>query len=237
MIVTILILTCVIVVSSLPLVSMVFLRFGGKTLQEILTFVVAFASGALLGAAFFHLLYKSQDVDHMWPLTLAGLILFFCIEKLLHWRHCHRKECEVHDLTHANLVGSGIHNCIDGIIIATAFLKDIPMGLIISLAIITHELPQKMEDLHIWEKKIGRKKALLQNLLSSSIILLGAFAILLLHARGAYVDFLLPMAAGGFICIACTDFIPELHENVDLKATSLQMAFMFAGIGIMWLLR
>ncbi len=190
-----------------------------KSLNKILLFLVSFATGALLGGAFFHLIpegYEELKIIKTILLILSGFILFFIIEKLLHWHHCHKEggTCEKHPFTYLILFGDGVHNFIDGLIIASSFIISIPFGIITSLLIMSHELPQEIGDFGVLVYGgFTRTKALFYNFLSQLTSVLGGilgFYFLQLHESAVM---LLPFAAGGFIYIAVMDLIPEIFKE------------------------
>ncbi|MEM1524862.1 MAG: ZIP family metal transporter, partial [Nitrososphaerales archaeon] len=116
--------------SLISLIGFIFLSLNEKVLHKLLIILVAFASGALLGGSFFHLIPESYGKIGDTSLTyiLLSILLFFIIEKFLRWRHCHKVECDTHAFAYLNLIGDGIHNCIDGMIIAASFLSSIELG-------------------------------------------------------------------------------------------------------------
>jgi len=204
-----------------------------KSLNKTLLFLVAFATGALLGGAFFHLIpeaFEELKTLKTFLLVLTGFLLFFLIEKFLHWHHCHKQgKCEQHPFTYLILFGDGIHNFIDGLIIASSFLISIPFGIITSIIIMTHELPQEIGDFGVLlYGGFSKSKALFYNLLSQLTSVLGGilgFYFLQLHN---YSIMLLPFAAGGFIYIAFMDLIPEIFkEKNPIKFVANLIAIIF----------
>ncbi len=213
--------------------------------------LVSFAIGALLGAAFLGLLphaLETPDVDaHQIALTvLIGLLGFFLLEKLVLWRHCHTHDCEahVHDIEHARkmstgmliLIGDGVHNCVDGVLIAAAFLTDIHLGIVTSVAVIAHEIPQEVGDFAVLlHSGFSRSRALWYNVLSSLTTIVGGvvayFSLSLAHALVPYV---VAIAASSFIYIAVADLIPGLHKRPALSATLQQFVLISLGIGVIY---
>lgn len=191
-----------------------------KKLDKILLFLVSFAIGALLGGALFHLIPESLEKLNLIKLLIfiaLGFILFFLIEKFLHWHHCHKNEkCKIHPYTYLTLYGDGMHNFIDGLIIASSFIVSIPLGILTSIIIMAHELPQEIGDFGVLVYGgFTRVKALFYNFLSQLTSVLGGilgFYILRVHE---YAIYLLPFAAGGFIYIAVMDLIPEVFKQKD----------------------
>ena len=236
------ILASVILVSSISFVGVVFLTLKSKTLEKLLIGLVAFASGALLGGAFLHLLPESLAPGFngdVFVYVIFGIVLFFILEKFLYWRHCHEAECDVHAFAYMNLIGDGIHNFIDGIIIATSFLASVPLGITATLAIIFHEVPQEIGDFGVLVYGgIKKIRALCYNFLSALTAVFGAlFAYFLFPYVGGLTTFMLPFAAGGFIYIASTDLMPELHKRRRPKDSLIQLILLSAGILLMWSLK
>ncbi|MBD3249438.1 hypothetical protein GF336_05315 [Candidatus Woesearchaeota archaeon] len=139
------------------------------------------------------------------------------IEKFLHWHHCHKGKCDIHTFTYMNLIGDGVHNFIDGLIIAASFSVDISFGVITTIAVIAHEIPQEIGDFGVLVYGgFGRLKALAFNFLSAVTAIIGAvIGYLISGSVEGFVPFLLPFAAGGFIYIAASDLVPELHKESD----------------------
>jgi zinc and cadmium transporter len=165
---------------------------------------------------------------------LVGFTVFFLIEKLLHWHHCHEGPCEVHAFTYLILFGDGIHNFIDGLIIAASFLVDIPFGIVTTLLIIGHELPQELGDFGVLlHGGFSARKALAFNFLSQMTAVAGGIAGFLISGAAGFTTLLLPFAAGGFVYIAASDLVPELHKEKRLGKSMFYFAFFLIGIGFM----
>jgi zinc and cadmium transporter len=211
--------------------------------------LMSFAVGALLGDAFIHLLPEifAAGPATLRPslLVLAGLLLFFVVEKLL--RH-HHGTLHVHHHEHGgghrelatiNLIGDGIHNFIDGAVIAASYLASPTLGLATTAAVLLHEIPQEFGDFGVLvHSGLSVRKALLLNLATASTALMGALATLALGAVAGtrLTEALLPLAAGGFVYIAAADLIPELHHDRTFRALVQQASLIGAGIGVMSLL-
>jgi zinc and cadmium transporter len=166
--------------------------------------------------------------------VLAGIVLFFMLEKLVIWRHCHKMHCEVHGTAGPLiLVGDAFHNFVDGFVIAAAFLTSIPLGIAASLAVIAHEVPQEVGDFAILlENGYSKRQALLLNTLSSLATLPGAvIAYYFLAATQEAVPYILALSAASFIYIAVADLVPGLHKQVGLKPAVIQLVLIIAGIG------
>lgn len=208
--------------------------------------LVSYAIGALLGATFLeilpHAIEHSGNVHRLAATILGGILLFFVLEKLVLWRHCHHTECEAHDAhppTHDHgrsgmliLIGDTFHNFVDGVIIAGAFLENTQLGIVTALAIIAHEIPQEVGDFVILlHSGYSRARALLFNLLSSLAMLAGALlAYFALSKVDGALPYLLGLAAASMIYVAVADLIPGLHKRTELKATLQQV--LLIGLGV-----
>ncbi|MFN2310040.1 MAG: ZIP family metal transporter [Gammaproteobacteria bacterium] len=237
------------------LAAALFLVFPAALRTRLLPHLVSFAIGALLGAAFLALLphaLSSPGVDDLHTITgtvLLGLLGFFLLEKLVLWRHCHHAECEVHALdeghAHAQadngraraagnliLIGDGIHNLVDGILIAAAFMTDIHLGIVTSLAVAAHEIPQEVGDFAVLlHSGLSRARALTYNVMTSLTTVIGALlAYYGLREAEAALPFILAIAASSFIYIAVADLIPGLHKRLDGRATAQQILLIAAGV-------
>ncbi len=223
--------------SFLALAGAVTLGWSKKTLERILHALVGFSAGALLGGAFFHLIAESLEkmpTMETFYLVFAGFILFFLIERFLHWHHCHKGKCDVHVFSYLILVGDGIHNFIDGLIIAASFLIDIKVGIVTTIAVMSHELPQELGDFGVLVYGgFSRKKALLYNFASQLTSVAGGIVGFFFLGTSGLAVYLLPFAAGGFIYIGASDLIPELHKQENMKKAMTAFVFFLVGIGFM----
>jgi len=208
-----------------------------ETLDKLLMVLVAFSTGALLGGAFFHLMpeaLEAMEPSAAFRYLLAGFSIFFLIEKLLHWHHCHEEHCEVHAFTSLILFGDGIHNFIDGLVMAASFLVSIRFGIVTTLLILGHELPQELGDFGVLvHGGFSTRKALAFNFLSQMTAVAGGVAGFLFSGAAGFTALLLPFAAGGFVYIAASDLVPELHKEKRLAKSMLYFAFFLIGIGFM----
>lgn len=213
-----------------------------KLLNRIVFILVAFSAGALLSGAFFHLLpesLESLDAMKVFGFVLIGFILFFLIEKFLHWHHCHKTECKVHPFTYLILIGDGVHNFFDGLIIAASFFVSVPFGIVTTLLILGHELPQELGDFAVLVYGgFSKTKALIYNFLSQlTAIIGGVVGYFLSTSIENIVPYILPFAAGGFIYIAASDLVPELHKEPELKRSLTSFGFFIVGILFMLLIK
>ena len=225
-----------------------------------LSMLVSYAIGALLGAAFLNTLPEafelSENPTQVTSIVLMGILLFFILEKLVLWRHCHLEDCEVHapsqgvvataanqhDHDHGRsgmmiIIGDTFHNFVDGILIAAAFMVDVQLGIITSIAIIAHEIPQEAGDFVILlNSGYKRSTAFLLNLLSSLATLVGGvLAYFLLHNMDFLILPLLSLASASMIYVAMSDLIPGLHKRPEIRVTIQQVALILLGIGTIWL--
>lgn len=232
------ILSSTFLVSLISLVGIFTLAIKDNLLHKILFCLIGFSAGALIGSAFLHILpealEKSNSTNVFYCLIL-GIILFFLMERYLHWRHCHDQDCHVHAFTYLNLFGEAIHNFIDGLAIAASFIISIKLGMVTTLAIILHEIPKELGNFGVLiYGGFSRKKALLYNFISALMAIFGALAGYLISdfARG-FSNFIMPLTAGGFIYIAMSDLIPEVHKESNQKRATL--AFIAFVLGIVFM--
>jgi zinc and cadmium transporter len=253
--------------------------------------LISYAIGAMLGAVFLEILPEgikiSTDVHSFTATVLFGILLFFALEKLVIWRHCHGDHCEVHaihteeecpDIVHADnpsatkykavtakqpsmltsaniapasnshshdhgrsgmmvMIGDTFHNFVDGILIASAFMVDVKVGIVTSIAIIAHEIPQEIGDfLILLHSGYSKKQAFAFNLVSSFATVVGGtiayFA--LSHVQG-WVPTILGLAAASMLYVAVADLIPSLHKRTELRATISQLSLIACGVASIWL--
>ena len=228
-------------ISLISLVGLFTLTLQTEVFDKILLILVGFASGSLLGGAFFHLIpeaaFSSMNDASFMAITI-GIAVFFLLEKFL-WRHCHEREkCPVHPFAYLNIIGDGIHNFIDGVIVAASFLTSVPLGITTSLAVVFHEIPQEIGDFAVLiYGGFTVKKALLYNLATAFTAMLGVLFTFAFQSQLPATYYLLGFAAGGFIYIASTDLIPELHKERKPLNSSLQFVALILGLVLMWLLK
>lgn len=219
------------------------LLFEGKRLSLFTSRLIPYAIGTLLGAAFFGMIPRAMrglPSDAVLPTVLAGIILFFLLEKLALWRHCHEHPCDVHGRAgEMILIGDALHNFVDGVAIAAAFAGSVPLGIATSLAVIAHEVPQEVGDFAILlESGYTRARALLWNTLSSLAALVGAvLAYFTLPFIRWAVPYLLSLSAAGFLYIALADLVPGRRGEVGLRGMVREMALIGLGLGTIALLR
>jgi len=234
-------LASVVLVSVMSLAGLAVLLLSRTRLKEISFFLISFAVGGLVGDAFIHLLPASFEKLGLHLTTslyaVSGMLLFFILEKFIRWRHCHipTSETHLHPIVAMNLIGDGVHNLIDGIVIGASYAASIPIGISTTLAVLLHEIPQEIGDFGVLlHGGLSIKKAILFNFLSALAAVLGAGISLFMEAHFQQVAaVLLPITAGGFLYIAGSDLIPELHHEVRLSTSLWQFVLILLGVGIM----
>lgn len=235
-----------------------FLLLPENLRAKVLPHGISFAIGALLAVAFWGLIpHAFEEVEPSQFQMLSGTILvgilsFFVLEKLLIWRHCHSGSCEAHgevvhetghhhghhgEQTHKAagtliIIGDSIHNFVDGVLIAAAFLTDVKLGIVTSLAVAAHEIPQEVGDFAILlQSGYSKSKALFYNVLASFTTVIGG--VLAYYNLGELHDvlpFFLALASSSFIYIAVADLIPSLHKKTDIKTSLHQVVLILAGV-------
>ncbi len=240
----------VLIVSIISLVGVATLALNQAYVKKIVTFLVSLSVGALFGDAFLHLmpeLYRSDAKAELISLgIIGGILLFFMLEKFLRWRHCHDEHDE-DDNSHIgqiNLVGDALHNLLDGALIGASFLVSFEVGVATTLAVILHEIPQEIGDFGVLvHAGYSTKKALVFNFVSALFALIGLIITLIIGADlvngGSMV--IISIATGGFIYIAGTDLVPELHahsqkHDFDAKTSFAQLGTILLGVGLMYAL-
>jgi len=224
-----------IAVSLVSLIGILSLLLREGWLNKILFMLIGFSAGGLIGGAFLHLLPEAleQAASHIiFPYLILGFVSFFILEKYFHWRHCHEGICSVHAFTYLNLIGDGIHNFTDGLVIGASFLVSINFGIITTLVIIMHEIPQEIGDFGVLVYGgFSKFKALYYNFVIALTCVLGTIIGYFVSANMKNFSlFLLPFTAGGFIYIAACDLVPELHKQKDLKKSASSMFAFLCGI-------
>lgn len=227
-----------VLMSAIAMVGSVTLLLKPATLERLLLPLVAFAAGSLIGGAFFHMIpaavIETGDSLNVGILVVAGFTVFFLLEQLLHWHHCHRagSDCK-QPLTYLILIGDGLHNFLGGLAIAGTFLIDIRLGITAWLAAAAHEVPQELGDFGVlvhggWSKR----KALLFNVLSGLTFLAGG---LVTYALSFQVDisWLIPFAAGNFLYIGASDLVPEVNKHQDPGANAIHLSAFALGVALL----
>lgn len=232
------------VISLIAFVGALTLFLKEKLLNKILMVLVSFSAGALVGGAFLHLMPEAiieVGVDEVSILNvflylLLGFCVFFVLEQLIRWHHHHATtHPEIMPFSYLILISDGIHNLIDGLVMAASFMVSFPIGIVTALAIALHEIPQEIGDFGVLVYGgFNRVRALILNYVSATMVIFGGIIGYLLYAWiGTSVVFLLPFAAGNFIYIACTDLIPEIRFKESLKKSLVRFCIFLTGMGLM----
>ncbi|MDP2864096.1 MAG: ZIP family metal transporter [bacterium] len=235
-------------ISLIAFAGAVILFLKEELLNKILLILVSFAAGALIGSAFLHLVpeaieevgIEEKSLLKIFLFLLFGFCAFFVLENSINWHHHHAKEHpEIKPFSYLILISDGVHNFIDGLIIAGSFIISIPLGIITALAVAFHEIPQEIGDFGILIYSGFEKiKALFLNFLSAiTIVFGGVFGFLLSERMGNSMIFLLPFAAGSFIYIACSDLIPEIKHKVSPQKSLIHFFVFLLGIVLMLLIK
>ncbi len=231
----------VFIVSMISFVGVLSLSIGAERLKKILMYLVSFSAGALFGDAFIHLLPEAvEEAGFGLSVSLSilgGVMVFFMLEKFIHWHHYHdpNSKSHTHPFVITNLFGDAFHNLIDGIIIGASYLASIPVGIATTIAVVLHEIPQEIGDFGVLlHGGLTKSKALFFNFITALTAVVGAAAALAIGSQAANATLImLPFAAGGFIYIAGADLIPELHKEIEIKKSFFQLVSFLLGIAIM----
>jgi zinc and cadmium transporter len=242
----------------------VFLALPARAREGVIPHLVSFATGALLGAALLGLIPHAvegagmENVHEVGIALIAGIALFFILEKFLLWRHCHDDHCAEHPLGDAHdhrghdhahlqarkkasgslvLVGDALHNVLDGVLIAAAFLTDVHLGIVTALAIMAHEIPQEVGNFAVLlHSGVSRRRALVLNLMTSlTAVLGGVVGFFALEQALAALPFALAVAASSLLYVAVADLIPGLHRRVDARSGITQVLLIGLGIALITL--
>jgi len=237
-------LASVILVSLLSVIGAVFISIRERNLSQIVFVLVSLAVGSLFGDVFIHLLpeafekLETRTVVSLY--VLAGIFIFFILEKFILWRHQHNFESKnsIHPVGYMNLLADGIHNFIDGMIIGAAYLTSLRVGVATTIAVAMHELPQEISDFGVLlHAGFSKKKALIFNFLSATLAISGAILVLLAGTSLQYfIAAMLPLAAGGFVYIDGSDLVPELNKELDPVKSMVQLLAIAIGVGVMLLM-
>jgi len=229
------ILGSVTLVSVISFVGAIFIGLKERLLKRLLMALIGFSSGTLIASAFLDLLPEALtelDAVRAFSYVVLGIVVFFAMEKFLYWRHCHEGECPVHMFAYLNLIGDGAHNFIDGMVIAATFLVSFDLGFATTLAVVFHEIPQEIGDFGVQiYGGLSKRKALAYNFVSALTAVVGAIIIYFLRDL-SIAPLLVPFAAGGFIYIAATDLMPELHKKSGAGESVLQFLSILLGLAL-----
>lgn len=228
-------------VSLISFMGIALFAVSEAAIRRSLIYIVSLAAGVLIGDVFLHILPELAEDDGFTPVIInsmiIGILASFIIEKIIHWHHCHvlPSADHHHPVGTLALVGDGIHNTLDGALIAGSFLVSPSLGVTTTIAIALHEIPQEISDFALLlYSGYTRKSALLWNLCSGLTSLMGAGVVLLTHdMHPGLTSVLMAFTAGNFLYIAGADLIPELHKETHWKSAVLQLLLICTGIGIM----
>ncbi|MFZ2039009.1 MAG: ZIP family metal transporter [Minisyncoccia bacterium] len=246
-------LVSVTLVSLVSLVGILFLFLKDAWLKRLVFILISLSVGSLFADAFIHLIpeaFSELSSTTASLYILLGLVIFFILEKFIHWRHQHNEEsveslcdhdedCQkIHPVGYMVLVGDGVHNFIDGIIIAASFLVSVEVGIATTIAVTLHEIPQEVGHFAVLiHSGFSKLKALLYNLISALTSILGAILTLFWATQTeTLVPYFIAIAAGGFIYIAGSDLVPQLHKQSKVGESLIQLISILVGVGIMLLL-
>ncbi len=228
--------------SAIAMVGSVTLVLKPATLDRLLLPLVAFAAGSLIGGAFFHMIPAAIDANAnilgIGVAVVTGFTVFFVLEQVLHWHHCHRAQSDCKQpLTYLILIGDALHNFLGGLAIAGTFLIDVRLGITSWLAAAAHEVPQELGDFGVlvhggWSKR----RALLFNVLSGLTFLLGGLSAYGLSFQ-MDVSWLIPFAAGNFLYIGASDLVPEVNKHDDHKANAVHLLAFVLGVALLYFAR
>ena len=227
--------------SLVGLVGIFSLYISDRELQKIVRWLVAFAAGAMLAGALIHMIPKAMMALH-YPWTgevaILGFLTFFFLERYLYWHHCHETSpCEVHPVTALTILGDSLHNFIDGIMIAAAFLTDALTGWITTLLIIAHEVPQELGNFSVLLfGGLKKKEAILWTFFSQATCILGGLLGWFFTPQWLKAP-IIAFAAGGFLYIAAADLIPELHKERDRKKMTEATLWLLLGVLLMFFIK
>ena len=225
-------------ISLISFVGIAFFLAKESFVQRVMIYLVSFSTGALFGNVFLHMLPEIAE-EHGFSLftsslILTGIVLSFCIEKFVHWNHCHHMPSKdhYHPVGTMTLVADGLHNIVDGIVIAASFYVDIRLGIATTLAVALHEIPQEIGDYALLlYSGYSRSRALLFNFLSGLTAVLGAvLTIVAIEFAEHAIMYIVPIAAGNLLYIAGSDLIPELHKHSKPFQSFLQLLSILAGV-------
>ena len=231
----------VILVSLISFVGIFALSIHSKKLKKYLIYLISFSVGALLGDVFIHLIPELVENNNFNIRTsiyiLSGIGVFFILEKFIHWQHCHGNitNNHIHPFAYTNLIGDALHNFIDGTIIAASYFISVQIGIATTIAVVLHEIPQEIGDFGVLiHGGFTKAKALALNFLSAVTSIAGAILTILISNSVKNIELILiPITIGGFIYIAGSDLIPELHKETSIKKSIIQFISLILGVLIM----
>lgn len=232
------------IVSMISLIGIVTVGVNIDKLRRIIFILVSLAVGSLFGDAFIHLIpeafEQNKDTRSVALGILGGILFFFLIEKFIRLHHDHTDEEEhISSVGYMNIIANGVHNFIDGLLIGISYLANIEIGIATTIAVVAHEIPHEISEFGVLiHSGFTKRKALIYNFLSASISFIGTTLVLIIgNEAGAMIKYLIPFAAGGFVYIAGSNLIPELHKESKIKKSAIQIIAIIFGISTMMLMK
>jgi len=234
----------VLLVSLISLLGVFFIFFKKSSLEKNMYYMISFAAGTMLATSFFEIIPEAlSEFGGAINYIFAGILLFLFIEKFIHWHHCNREHCEdkhkkVKPYVFLNLLGDGLHNFIDGAVIAAAYQTRFELGLLTTISVAAHEIPQEIGDFSILLKGgLNFKNSLIFNFITALVAFLGAFFTIFLGSHIENINpILISIAAGGFIYLSLSDIVPETHKETESRKIMKQALFLLLGIAIVYAL-
>jgi len=233
----------IVIISTLLLIGVLTLALREKLLDRILSFLISFSAGTILGAAFFDLLPEGIEIlgeEQLFPFLAIGFSGTFFLERSIYWYHGHGHEHDkevgaIKSYVYLNLVGDGAHNLLDGMIIAATFQLSIPLGIATTIAVIFHELPQEIGDFGILVfGGFSRKRALLFNFLTSLTSFIGLILTFILIDIEGFTGSIIALAGGGFIYLAASEILPEIKKEKIFSRSLIQYIMFILGLSFIW---
>jgi zinc and cadmium transporter len=237
----------VVLISLVAVLAIIPVLLKKKLSKHFLLILLSLSVGTLLGGVFIH--FFPEMAEHGYHLETAifiiiGFLVFFIIEKFVHYRHnknCQQGNCghgHGYHLAPLNLIGDGVHNFIDGMVIAGSYIVSIPLGIAATISILFHEVPQEIADFGVLlYSGMSKLKAVMFNFLSAATAIVGAILGLILAGEiNSFTTFIIPFAAGSFLYIAASNLVPELHRHCKFIDTLLHIVSIITGVGIMVLI-
>lgn len=220
-------------------IAIFFIYLKRDWLDRVIVFLVSLSAGSLMGGAFLHLLpeaSENMEASSLFGIFLTAFVVFLVIEKVIHWRHCHKTDCTVHPVGYMNLVGDSVHNFIDGLVIAGAFVVDIRLGIATTVAVALHEIPQEIGDYGVLVfAGFKHKFAMILNyLVSLTVVVGGIVGYFAFNSIENILPYLMPIAAGGFVYIAASDLVPEIKKETSTKKSLVSVIIFISGILLMY---